>query len=275
LNSPLVTRLREKRQQKQATRKGQGTDNGQPAQAELSPFELPPPRTRLITPFRAILAGIVLIIGVTGYGIWHSRQIEKAEVTLKTASEAGQQLLEEGDLVGANSAYQQASEAVDILGRHDRQAFDVQQTARELEALNRTLDQNNMTVDTFLLLHKEHPEKAKLAYRLAQPALLKAKEYKICGEYLEPEKSYQLLVRTREANQQLAKNPQIGPGILEFSDKHFSNQTAILVALLVVNDRREEARSIAEKARKEWDNADFHKALDSALAGTVPPSWPY
>lgn len=152
---------------------------------------------------------------------------------------------------------------------------DVATSFQELEALNRTLDQNNMTVDTFLLLHKEHPEKAKLAYRLAQPALLKAKEYKICGEYLEPEKSYQLLVRTREANQQLAKNPQIGPGILEFSDKHFSNQTAILVALLVVNDRREEARSIAEKARKEWDNADFHKALDSALTGTVPPSWPY
>lgn len=137
LNSPLVSRLREKRQQKQATRQGQSADATQAPRAEPSPFELPPPRTRLITPFRAILAGITLIIGFTGYGIWHSRQLEQAEITYKLATRSGQELLEQGDLVGANNAYQLASEAVDTLGRHDQQAFDVQQTARELEALNR------------------------------------------------------------------------------------------------------------------------------------------
>ncbi|QDU48495.1 hypothetical protein [Gimesia panareensis] len=137
LNSPLVSRLREKRQQKQAIRKGQAGEATQPAPAELSPFELPPPRTRLMTPFRAILAGILLILGFTGYGIWHSRQLERAEVTLKTATEAGRELLEKGDLVGANTAYQQAAQALETLGRHDRQAFEVQQKARELEALNR------------------------------------------------------------------------------------------------------------------------------------------
>lgn len=137
LNAPLVARLREKRQQKQTARQDKTAETKQSPQAELSPFELPPPRTRLITPFRAILAGIVLIVGFTGYGIWRSHQREQAEVTLKQATASGEELLQQGDLAGANEAYQQAAQAAVILGRHDQQSFEAQQTARELEALNR------------------------------------------------------------------------------------------------------------------------------------------
>lgn len=134
LNSSLVTRLREKRRQKREVRKPQAPDAA--PQAELSPFELPPPRTRLITPFRAILVGIMLIVGLTGYGIWHSHQLEQAEVTLKTASESGRDLLQQGDLVEANAAYQQAALALDTLGRHDANAHEIRQTAHELAAIN-------------------------------------------------------------------------------------------------------------------------------------------
>lgn len=133
-NSTLVTRLRERGKEKRVARKAQA-EGAAVAQPELSPFELPPPRTRWITPFRAILAGIALIVGVTGYGIWWSHQLDQAEVTLKTATEAGEELLQQGDLLGASAAYQDAFQAVKILGRTDQSAFEISQKTRELKAM--------------------------------------------------------------------------------------------------------------------------------------------
>ena len=54
----------------------------------------------------------------------------------------------------------------------------------------------------------------------------------------------------------------------------FTNHTSVLVALLVVNDRKLEAEEVAELARKEWDDAGFHAALNSALSGEMPKPWP-
>ncbi|HBL45537.1 MAG TPA: hypothetical protein DDZ90_19335, partial [Planctomycetaceae bacterium] len=96
----------------------------------------PAPRTRLLTPFRAILSGIILIVGLTGYGILHSRKMEQASETLKTATQTGQELLEQEDLIGANAAYQKAFEALTVLDRTDPAANDIRQTSRELLAIN-------------------------------------------------------------------------------------------------------------------------------------------
>ena len=78
LNSSLVTRFLEKRALKKASREPRETQPQTVATPKVSPFELPPPRTRLITPFRGILAGIALIIGLTAYGIIHSRKLDQA-----------------------------------------------------------------------------------------------------------------------------------------------------------------------------------------------------
>jgi hypothetical protein len=54
----------------------------------------------------------------------------------------------------------------------------------------------------------------------------------------------------------------------------FRNETATLVAILSVNDRKIEASEIATLAKKELDDAEFHKELERALAGNVPVPWP-
>jgi len=136
LNTPLVTRFLEKRAQKKASREPEETQSQTTETPKVSPFELPPPRTRLITPFRGILAGICLIIGLTGYGIIHSRNLEQAAETLKTATVDGEALLEKNDLPGANAAYLDAFRALDILGRDDQTANEIRQTSRELQAIN-------------------------------------------------------------------------------------------------------------------------------------------
>ncbi len=136
LNTSFVTRIREKSKQKKASRKPQEAVSETTPKPKVSPFELPAPRTRLITPFRAILGGIVLIIGLTGYGIIHSRNLERATDTLKTATKAGESFLKQGDLIAANAAYLEAFEALETLGHTDQSANEIRQTSRELQSIN-------------------------------------------------------------------------------------------------------------------------------------------
>lgn len=56
----------------------------------------------------------------------------------------------------------------------------------------------------------------------------------------------------------------------EATDKKFTKDVATLVAILAINDRKDEAEQIATSARGEWDDKSFHKAIDEALKGTMP-----
>ncbi|WP_417382191.1 hypothetical protein [Gimesia sp.] len=136
LNSAFVTRFRERLKEKQETRKPADKQTAAETKPEISPFELPAPRTRLITPFRGILAGIMLIVGLTGYGILQSRKMEQASETLKAATQTGNEMLEQEDLIAANDAYQEAFQALAVLDRDDPAANEIRQTSRELLAMN-------------------------------------------------------------------------------------------------------------------------------------------
>ena len=144
----------------------------------------------------------------------------------------------------------------------------------DLASINRTLSEDTHTVDTFILLDTQNTKSAKSVYRLARRALIKGKEYQLCGKYLDPKRSYPIILKGREANQRLAKNPKFGARLLEFGNKKFTNDTATLIALLVVNDRKREPNEIAVSAKTEWDNAAFHAAINKALEGNVPTPWP-
>lgn len=165
-------------------------------------------------------------------------------------------------------------EARDKALKQVHEGEDVWPAFQDLTSLNHHLDEDTLTKDTFLLLHQQNPTAARTVFQLAQPALVKAGEYTVCGQYLEPESFYQNILEIRHAELRLSQTPQSSPNTLMFSDKRFTSDVGILVALLVVNDRADEAHKIANQARQEWDNADFHKALDSALTGKVPPLWP-
>lgn len=144
----------------------------------------------------------------------------------------------------------------------------------DLASINRTISEDSHTTDTFILLETQNKATAKKVFRLAKSALIKGKEYQLCGKYLDPDQSYPLMLRNRKMHQQMAKNPQFGARLLEFSDKKFTNDVATLIALLVVNDQKMKAKEIADSAKTEWDNAPFHAAIEKALEGKVPDPWP-
>jgi len=152
---------------------------------------------------------------------------------------------------------------------------DVRPSFRDFESINEELGQETYTKSTFETLDAKSPEVAKQVYDLAQPALVKAKEYKLCGKYLDPDRQ---LARARERRlyfQSEAERPRVDKAdMLQFADRSFAHAVTTLIALLVVNDRGAEADELAKVARKELDEAAFSKAIDEALTGKVPPPWP-
>jgi Protein kinase domain len=150
------------------------------------------------------------------------------------------------------------------------------QSFHDMVSINTYLGDDALTRDVFAFLHTYNPEMAKRAFGVAEPALIRAKAYKLCGSYLEPEASLQQSVALYRHNQELAKKDKKygGPNLLDFSEKSFTNNTTTLIAILVINGRQAEAEKIAHDAKKEWDNASFHAAIEKALQGTVPEPWP-
>jgi hypothetical protein len=151
----------------------------------------------------------------------------------------------------------------------------VWESFQDLVAINRTLGEQTKTRDLFVLLHSQNPQAARRVYGIAQPALIKNKEYKLCNDYLEPERDLERMVSEFYRGKELAKDPKYGgQNLTNFAEKSFTNGVTTLVALLAVNGRKSEAEKVAEDAKNEWDDSKFRAKLNSALEGNVPQPWP-
>jgi hypothetical protein len=147
----------------------------------------------------------------------------------------------------------------------------------ELRGINRELGEEKLTADAFRLLDAKNPDAAKRVFRVAQPALVKAKDYKLCGKYIDSEETLQRIVDSYRQMRKIEEK-RVGNRLPEFAKKNFVNDAATLVALLVVNDREAEAGTVVEEVKKEAGDAEFHAKLaaelDKALKGEVPKPWP-
>jgi serine/threonine protein kinase len=152
----------------------------------------------------------------------------------------------------------------------------VLESFQDLVAINRTLGEQTKTRDLFVLLHSQNPQAARRVYGVAQPALIKNKEYKLCNDYVEPAKDLERLVFSFRRSKELAqKDPKFGgQDLTNFAEKSFTNGVTTLVALLAVNGRKSEAETVAEDAKNEWDDSKFRAKLNDALQGNVPQPWP-
>jgi hypothetical protein len=155
-----------------------------------------------------------------------------------------------------------------------RNGKNIRESFPDLRAINRTVGEESRTKDIFILLDAQNADAAKRVFHYAQPALIKAKEYKLCGKYIDPRRSFPRIIAGFRAEKRLAKDQQFGAEHLDFANKKFTYDTTTLIALLVVNGRKAEAEDIAGNAKKEWDNASFHAEIDKALQGGVPKPWP-
>jgi hypothetical protein len=144
----------------------------------------------------------------------------------------------------------------------------------DFAAINQILEEDEKTRELFVWLDANRPPVATKVFGVAEPALVKAREYRICGKYLDPEPSFRRLVRLYEETKKMSEGSDYSREMGEFAEKSFTNGVSTLVALLVVNQRKAEADRIADEARKAWNDAGFRRQLDRALTGEVPPPWP-
>jgi hypothetical protein len=142
----------------------------------------------------------------------------------------------------------------------------------DFAAINKSLEDDPKTTDLFVWLDSKKPTAAEQVFRVAEPALIKSKQYRLCGKYIDPDRSYAEIVRNYQVNKGMRGN--FGKEFQQFSEKAFSNGVETLVALLVQNDRKADALRIAEKALKERDDPGFKEELEKAKTGEVPTPWP-
>jgi hypothetical protein len=135
----------------------------------------------------------------------------------------------------------------------------------DFESINEYLKEINRTKDTFVWLDTNAPDFAEQVFDIAEPDLIRTKEYSLCGKYLHPDISFPKIQASYQETAGFSR---------DFATKSFFNKSATLVALLVINGRTNEANDIATKAEKVLTDQQFKILLAKAKKGGVPTPWP-
>jgi len=155
-----------------------------------------------------------------------------------------------------------------------RESKDSRHSFHDFTSINRVLAEDAKTVELFLWLDANNSATAAVVYDLAQPSLVRAREYRVCGKYLDPDRSLERMVCHYTEIKQIKDDPESRKHMSDFADESLSNGVGTLVALLVVNGRTAEANRVVGGAMKARDDPAFRAQLEKALGGEVPPPWP-
>ncbi|MEX2169843.1 MAG: hypothetical protein WD851_11075 [Pirellulales bacterium] len=144
---------------------------------------------------------------------------------------------------------------------------------REVRSINKLLDHEAQTAALFEELDKNKSDVAREVYDIAQPALVKAEKYALCGKYLVPNEAYERTVTLLELNREQAeelKSPLDRRDRLDYAERTFIEDAATLVGLLVLNEQKPKAVEIADDARGKSKHLESNAILDAALEGRLP-----
>lgn len=150
----------------------------------------------------------------------------------------------------------------------------VRDAFHDFRSLNDAMGESEKTLSLFAWLDVEAPDEAKTVFDLARPSLIRGGKFALCGRYLDDDYSFKCRVMGYQQNMRLAEDPKFGEDLRDFGNKYFANETATLVALLVLNDRKEDAATIAAEALEVLADPSFKKQLEEASQGRVPEPWP-
>jgi tetratricopeptide (TPR) repeat protein/transglutaminase-like putative cysteine protease len=139
-------------------------------------------------------------------------------------------------------------------------------------AVNQALGDDARTVESFSQLDKQNPDTARRLYKAACPALIKAKQYGLCGKYLTPREDLAKAVEAYRRDVGIAEQgkAEAKKWLKEAAGFRFTIEMTTVVALLVLSDRQQEAKDIAEAAKGECGDPAFRAAMERALKGIFP-----
>lgn len=140
----------------------------------------------------------------------------------------------------------------------------------DLAAINDVLDEMDATAKLFVWLDQHEPALAKRAYFFAETALIEQKLYQLCGKYIDMRRDLDSLLRIHQLNLRLASDPEF----LEYAQENLAYKAAVLVALLTLNQRPEEADHAMRDVLRAHPGEPLRLRLEEARKGNVPKAWP-
>ncbi len=154
-----------------------------------------------------------------------------------------------------------------------RDGSDPRHAFNDFASINRELREEGQTKDLFLWLDLNDASRAGQVFDIAEPALVEQKQYLVCGKYIDPQRSFERMLRLYREDKRIAKRPGF-TGMKGFAEQSFAYKAATLVALLVLNERKADADRIAALARSASHSRSLSRKIDAALKGTCPERWP-
>ncbi len=137
----------------------------------------------------------------------------------------------------------------------------------EFTAFNDSLRDQERTVELFKWLDEVEPEDAARVYGISEAALIKEKEYEICGKYVNPVKDAGRICDSYERG--VEWTPRFGNEYLKVKEDMFVDKSALLIEILVRNDRTAEAKEASDRlikfAKEKKISARLEKAINAAL----------
>lgn len=146
----------------------------------------------------------------------------------------------------------------------------------DLASINKELDENDGTVAAFQLLDKHDAKMAQREFRLALPALVQAKEYKLCGKYVDSKQSIATMIELHQMQREMADRlpAESRERLLANGKEQYVNDASTLVAILAVNERQNEAEKAALALRKVEGDAAFQSELEAAMEKALEGKFP-
>ncbi len=142
----------------------------------------------------------------------------------------------------------------------------------DLVAINETLGDDENTMEVFDRIEREQPDLVRrTAFIFCRATLLRLRLYDRVLPYLRPETDLDHLIQVDDLQRELARGGHVADDhLLSYAEKSFREQSATLVALLVLGRRDEEARAIASRIRDHRSDDRIEAALAAAMKGVVP-----
>jgi hypothetical protein len=183
-----------------------------------------------------------------------------------------------GSWMELGKQYRPASQALkqvrDQAGARVREGKGQHDAFHDFSAISEVLGEERATAALFTWLDQNNPALARRAYRTAQSALIQAKQYRLCGKYIDSQESLGRLLRLYREHQSMAKDPRFGRDLQDFAEASLSHGAGTLVALLVLNERGAEADQVIAAVLKVAQAAEVKKKLGRARDGVLPEPWP-
>ena len=144
----------------------------------------------------------------------------------------------------------------------------------DVSAINEAFGEHAATGELFAWLDEHRPELAKASYPVAEKALIRTKQYRLCGKYVDAESSLERILRLHREHQRMIASGTFGESLREFAEESFAHQASTLVALLTLNERGAEADRVIAAVLQEKPEAALKSRVERARAGEVPKPWP-